>query len=437
MTYDLEAVALLQALVKQAPPDALLAFYQRFVELHGQRPRAVEMLHAGYNPRAVRQRSGSWLRFVHSQGHLSGDEMAALEQASDLLNELEVASTMPSTRMVCLRALLNLDAIPGSVSLDALSAEFARVAARNARLRADASVPLDDLAAVRKLLLDVHDRGHGPFRLEGERCVCTVPLDGGLRDAFVPLMDELVEWRLAEHLTGGTEGDFILKVSQTGSGTPMLFLNRAAQPGLPEGWTRLLVDGKTCEGNFVKVALNVVREDKAGANVLPRILRSWFGADAGAPGTLHRVSLRADGDALRMDPVGELRPTAAVVGKHYPREQIPLMFGLDFNSAIWNQGFVKGGQHVFLLVTMDKAGMSKGQEYTDRWVSDDVFEWHSQNRTTQASSDGQLISGHREKGVQVHLFIRDTKRGAFRYEGPMQFAGWEGDGPITVRWRRS
>ena len=98
MTYDLEAVALLQALVKQAPPDALLAFYQRFVELHGQRPRAVEMLHAGYNPRAVRQHSGSWLRFVHSQGRLSADETAALEQASDLLSELEVTSMTRSYR---------------------------------------------------------------------------------------------------------------------------------------------------------------------------------------------------------------------------------------------------------------------------------------------------------------------------------------------------
>ena len=128
-------------------------------------------------------------------------------------------------------------------------------------------------------------------------------------------------------------GDFILKVSQTGSGTPMLFINRNAQPRLPEGWTRLLVDGRACEGNFVKVALNVVREDESGANILPRILRSWFGADAGAAGTLHRVTLRPDGDARRMEPVGDLRPTAAVVGKLYPREQISGLFGLY--SDLW------------------------------------------------------------------------------------------------------
>ena len=198
---------------------------------------------------------------------------------------------------------------PGSLGLDVgeLTAEVASIASRNARLRDDVSVPLDDLAAVRRLLVKnpIHYWGlsrTNAFRLDGDRWVCTVPLDGGLRDAFIALMDELVEWRLAEYLTRGAEGDFILKVSQTGSGTPMLFINRNAQPGLPEGWTRLLVDGKACEGNFVKVAFNVVREDESGANILPRILRSWFGADAGAAGTLHRVTLRADGEGLRMEP---------------------------------------------------------------------------------------------------------------------------------------
>ena len=138
-----------------------------------------------------------------------------------------------SYKMLCLRALLNHDALPGSLGLAALTAEFARVAARNARVRDDVSVPLDDLAAVRRLLLKnpIHYWGQSranAFRLDGDRWVCTVPLDGGLRDAFVPLMDELVEWRLAEYLSRGAAGDFELKVSQTGGCPPML-LSKASR----------------------------------------------------------------------------------------------------------------------------------------------------------------------------------------------------------------
>ncbi|GAA0310781.1 hypothetical protein GCM10008966_34120 [Rhodovulum strictum] len=39
----------------------------------------------------------------------------------------------------------------------------------------------------------------------------------------------------------------------------------------------------------------------------------------------------------------------------------------------------------------------------------------------------------------MHLFLRksklrDGRAAPFRYAGPVQFAGWEGEGPITVQW---
>jgi hypothetical protein len=53
----------------------------------------------------------------------------------------------------------------------------------------------------------------------------------------------------------------------------------------------------------VKIALNVVRKGDAGPNVLPDILRDFFGAQAGLPGTRHYVVFEREGSALRMQPL--------------------------------------------------------------------------------------------------------------------------------------
>jgi hypothetical protein len=51
---------------------------------------------------------------------------------------------------------------------------------------------------------------------------------------------------------------------------------------------------------------------------------------------------------------------------------------------------------------------------------------------------GRIISGA-EPGWTVHLFLRksklrDGRAAPFRYAGPVRFAGWEGEAPITVQW---
>ena len=80
------------------------------------------------------------------------------------------------------------------------------------------------------------------------------------------------------------------------SGKPILFLpSEPERSDLPEGWTDVLVDGTGYSANFVKVAINVVRKEQDEENQLPRILRQWFGPDAGAPGTRHPVALELQG----------------------------------------------------------------------------------------------------------------------------------------------
>jgi uncharacterized protein DUF3427 len=75
-----------------------------------------------------------------------------------------------------------------------------------------------------------------------------------------------------------------------------------------------------------------------------------------------------------------------------------------------NVGFVKRNTHIFLLTTLDKAGHAPGFQYKDHFVSPTDFEWQSQNRTSQASADGQDIQKHAERGLAVHLFVRHQKK---------------------------
>ncbi|MFN8610881.1 MAG: DEAD/DEAH box helicase family protein [Vulcanimicrobiota bacterium] len=112
--FDLVAIELLEALIKREPKDVFLAWYQGFKELHGRRPSAIEALHQGYNPSAVRQRNGSWLGFLSAQQEFDQPTQAAYEQAHDFLSLLESTKLVDSSKMLILQAVLNLNALPGT-----------------------------------------------------------------------------------------------------------------------------------------------------------------------------------------------------------------------------------------------------------------------------------------------------------------------------------
>jgi hypothetical protein len=224
---------------------------------------------------------------------------------------------------------------------------------------------------------------------------------------------------------------------------PILFLPPEPEPersDLPTGWTDVQIDGQPYSANFVKVAVNVVRRSEQEDNDLPGILRGWFGPDAGAPGTRHTVALEKRGAEWHLRPLGQ-RAGELQLWRAYSREEIPPLFGLEFSTAIWNVGFVKRPGHIFLLVTLDKAGHATDFQYKDHFTSPTEFEWQSQNRTGQASADGQDIQNHAARGIAVHLFVRSQKKRAgggaapFLYCGDVEFVGWRGEKPITVQWK--
>jgi hypothetical protein len=191
---------------------------------------------------------------------------------------------------------------------------------------------------------------------------------------------------------------------------------------------------------IAKIAINVVRRSGQEQNLLPEILRGWFGQDAGLPGRGERVRLKRGPSGFAMEPLKVSASQGLQVWGRYLREVIPPAFNLAFSQAIWNAGFVVQDPDVFLLVTLSKDDMNQEHRYVDHFVSDREFAWQSQRRTTQASKHGQLLRNHQSRSHHVHLFVRPTKKTGskptpFFYCGQVDFLSWEGEAPISIRWQ--
>lgn len=455
VTYELKAIRLLRSQVgpTATAPDAVRAFYQDFKDREERRPTAMEALHEGYNPRSVRNAHGSWLGFVAEQGDLEPESIRARATATAFLSALETTPMSKSYKMLVLLAMLNRDAVPGSITIDDLTEEFARVAGRSARTRADVSVPLDDRSEVRKLLEEspirawVGGQGTGgtPFFAYADGRFTFLPaIPAGLRAPFQELVREIVDWRMAEYLRRGTElaagAVFDAKVSHAGP-NPILFLpDRDTHADIPSGWTRVEFNGEPHEANFVQIALNVVRKEGAEQNRLPEILYGWFGPDAGRPGTSFSVLFERAEDGWHARPRGVAgNRNGLEIGRSYRREDVAAAIGERF-GANWQTGVVLARDRMLLFVTLDKGEPSENTGSGDGFISRSLFRWQSQDRTAQDGTAGRRIRDHAQQGIEVHLFVRksakeDGRTVPFIYCGKLHFVDWTGEKPITVTWR--
>jgi hypothetical protein len=307
-------VNILRALLRiPKEPEALKAWYESFRERHETRPTALEVHHAGYAPRSVAKTHGSWLGFVKAMGDTT--TVFAGSPAGDFLKRLEITPMTKSYKMLTLLAMLNADKFPGAISIEDLEAGFVRLAGRNATLRDEVGNVLDNRSELKKRLeknpIDAWTGGKGTgdesfFAYDGRELRTTFEVPSSERERFQELARELADWRLGEYLDRHHEPvqGILCKVSHA-NGRPILFLpDRSTQAGIPEGWTPIDIDGEPYEANFVKVAVNVIRRPGNPRNELPTILRRWFGADAGLPGTNFRVVFQHTGGRFRLEPAG-------------------------------------------------------------------------------------------------------------------------------------
>ncbi len=139
---------------------------------------------------------------------------------------------------------------------------------------------------------------------------------------------------------------------------------------------------------------------------------------------------------------GVIDPLDLAVGQSFQREEIPPLFGEEFNPGSWNVGHVTLNDkkaHV-LLVTLNKQGKADEHKYLDHWIDEHRFHWQSQNSTSPTSKRGKEIIEHEGLGIAIHLFVRDGKLAGgkaapFVYQGRATYESHQGSGPMSVVFR--
>jgi len=455
VTYELKALEILRSLLREPKgQDMVRSYYETFREQQGRRPTASEALHEGYSPRAAARGFGSWLRFVEAMGDLS-DAAPLLDSATatgSFLQQLESTPMTKSYKMLVLLATLQEGRFPGEIPITGLAQAVERLARRSPVLVEDIGNAIETPKALRNHLeknpIDAWAGGRGTgsrsyFAYENETFRTTFDVPADQVELFRELAREVAEYRLAEYLRrptapSGDEVRFRCRVSHA-DGRPILFLpDRGRVSGIPDGWVPVIAEGQAYEANFVKVAVNVMRRAGSEENALADLLRQWFGPQVGSPGTRAEVEFSDQSGDWALEPV---RAQAASLERwrSYPRREVAERLGYSY-SRYWEQGFVTRPGHTFLFVTLDKSELPENHHYGDHFLSREVFEWQSQNRTRRETPTGENLRSHVERGITIHLLIRKQPklegRGApFVYCGPIEFKDWEGDKPITIRWQ--
>lgn len=308
-TYDVELVDILRAIARVGARSALEDYCRSYANERGRRPSAIQAYRAGYNPASARSEHGHWFAFLEDLGLLDERERAVMRHHADVLDGFEKEKINKSYKLVTLQALLQLNALRTGASI-AETAFAAHLLIRgDPRLQADtrsAEMP-DPSSASSDTWRDywlrwplsawagqLRGSAGGWFRIDGHRFVPTFSIGADVGDAFDAMVDELVDFRLAQYLFNkrGLLGTVArLKVTHNGGGQPILMFDREHNPPLPEGEASFVADDVVYTGRFVKIALNVAHQDGDSRNVLPDVLRSWFGSDAGQPGTAQYVEL--------------------------------------------------------------------------------------------------------------------------------------------------
>ncbi|MBU6277594.1 MAG: DEAD/DEAH box helicase, partial [Planctomycetes bacterium] len=333
LDVEVEAKRLLEQFLPRGKAAVVEAYRALRAEL-GRRPTPSELFHAGYLPLTVSAEHGTWFGFCAAEGDLDAAEGAVVAAHGAWLSMLQTTNLNKSYKMVVLRVLLDHDSLWTGMVIADLAAACRAFLEHHPALRADldgaafARVPGDSEAEARSfadwwlewpLSRWMDDQsGRRWFTRRGEQFVAAFACEPEQRAAFESLTGEIVDYRLAHYTRSRLRPEpsaasataavaFRAKVSHTG-GKPILFVPSVESlPGRPTGPTRVrLPDGTKWVFRFVKVACNVAHPAAAAtaANQLPDLLRRWFGADAGLPGTGFEVEFAFAGSGWTAEPVG-------------------------------------------------------------------------------------------------------------------------------------
>lgn len=319
---ELEAIDMLLSISRLSKEDTLIYEYGSLRDAHGRRPTAGEVYAAGVHMKPVKDRYGTWFDFVDAQGDLLDAERVVLEEYRRWFADLFSTQMSKSYKMIVLRTLLDQGKISGSMDalrLTQLCLDYLR---RDQVLRVElesserqGDMPAEFVKRWRKMPLKRWADGKGTsqkwFDLDGDNFSSQLEIDEVHLDTFEMMTHELVDLRLRQHKAKPvvrTNPDLIelatpirMRISHA-HGNPILRFNRKSRADIPEGEVAVRVGEETYTFLFRKIAVNIALENKGGTNLLPTLMRQWFGPTAGLPGSQHYVSLRNAGGRWLLTP---------------------------------------------------------------------------------------------------------------------------------------
>ncbi len=325
---EIEAKKLLEKLLLGRGTDAFVAAYDEAkAAAGGDRPTLLELYWRGYSVSAAVRKLGGWVAFLADRDDLGPAERQAWNSAHDWFSDLETTAMSKCFKMVVLKALLDADALTTGMDVTTLVQRCHAIVVRSPELFSDiANVKaLPDPRSPTDGKMQAYWRGNpirhwtdqeekkkarAWFRLDGERFEPRFTVAPGGEGAFEALTRELVEYRIAQYRRRVAKGQAELsglldcKVTWNKRDPIIKLPSRKKVPKLPKGWLAVqLPDGEIWQFKFAKEFCNVARPAGAATNRLPDLLRGWFGANAGHPGTSREVRFVPGTDVWSLEPV--------------------------------------------------------------------------------------------------------------------------------------
>ncbi len=502
VNYDLKLIEFLKELDRGGAQKE----YEALRETLGRRPTIAEFYRSGASVVQIRQQYGDWYSFVDNMGDLENDEKACVEFYKMFLREVETTAMSKSFKMVLLEALLEHGGLVDPPTKEELAAQSLTIFQRRRNLISDIKPELQNIDVVNPATwqkywesnpinawIGGNKTGSSKtwFQIADNKFTPRFKLDDGDLEILTNLLQELVDYRFASyearslaelpdnvvpllHSVDRVDLPFFpnIKIAcghfktgyadaeeyrSLGTGHGKLdparhFIARASGNSMNGGkkpihdGDYLLLERVTSQsaGSITGLTMAIERQDAGDNQYLLRLVTKP------SPGRYVLKAANPDYEDLEADE--EMRtfarlkqildPLDLAVGRMFMREEIPELFGEEFNPGNWNSGHVvlkKQNAHV-LLVTLNKQGKSEEYRYHDYWIDEQTFHWQSQNSTTPESKRGKELIDHQKMGIKVHLFVRDgklsgNKAAPFTYYGEVIYLRHKGSAPMSIEWQ--
>jgi superfamily II DNA or RNA helicase len=131
------------------------------------------------------------------------------------------------------------------------------------------------------------------------------------------------------------------------------------------------------------------------------------------------------------------KPFLKLYGKYNMLNIAQLCNFPKIHSSFRGSGFLKYENDFFLFINIEKEKFSKSANYSNAFLSKEVFTYQSKPSHNQNQGDGEKLCQNEKFGVKLHIFVRkfaqvDKKTQDFIYLGLANSIKYEGNKPISL-----